>query len=276
MKKILKWTAVGLVATVVFAVVAVYAASELRRNRQYDTPLTHFTASTALAPAEAERRARSFMCFGCHREAGNVIFEAPGVGKLVAPNLTRLAPTYSDAELERLLRHGVKKDGSGAIAMPAATFANLADEDVSAIIAWLRSRDQLPDAQPSATDWGPLGRLALALEQVPYEADHLPAVTSAAYRPKEIGRYLYSTTCSHCHDLDAEREVEGITTPALRMIAPAYSPETFRRLLRTGKALGERELKLMSSIARDDLSYFSDEEIEQIYRFLTEEGAGED
>ena len=70
--------------------------------------------------------------------------------------------------------------------------------------------------------------------------------------------------------------MEGITTPALRMIAPAYSPETFRRLLRTGKALGERELKLMSSIARDDLSYLSDEEIEQIYRFLTEEGAGED
>jgi mono/diheme cytochrome c family protein len=249
---------------------AIYGASELRRLRTYDVALTDFTVRTDLSMEEAERRTRSLMCMGCHQEAGNVIFEAPGVGKLVAPNLTRLVPTYSDAELERLIRHGVKKDGTGVIAMPSASFAHLADEDVSAIVSWLRSREPLADNGPPATEWGPLGRVALALGQVPYDADRITRVAASANRPKALGRYLYESTCSHCHDLEEPRQVQKQTAPGLKVVAPAYPPEAFRALLRTGKGLGDRELGLMSVTAREDLRHFSDHEIDEIYRFLTD------
>jgi cytochrome c553 len=271
----MKWTGIGLAVVAAVIAVAVYGVSELRLLRIYDVALTAFRARTGLSMEEAERRTRSLMCMGCHREAGNVIFEAPWVGKLVAPNLTRLVPTYSDAELERLIRRGVKKDGTGVIAMPSASFAHLADEDVSAIVAWLRSRKPLPDSGPSATEWGPLGRLALALGQVPYDADHIPSVNAPAIRPKDLGRYLYESTCSHCHDLDEARQVQKQTAPGLRIVAPAYPIDAFRALLRTGKGLGDRELGLMSVTAREDLRHFTDREIDAIYRFLSGAGDGE-
>ncbi len=43
-----------------------------------------------------------------------MLIDEPGIGRIVAPNLTRFVPMYSDAELVRLIRHGVKKDGTGA------------------------------------------------------------------------------------------------------------------------------------------------------------------
>jgi hypothetical protein len=51
-------------------------------------------------------------------------------------------------------------------------------------------------------------------------------------------------------------------------MAAGYSPEAFMRLLRTGKALGDRELELMSSVARSRFAYFSDDEIRLLYQYL--------
>lgn len=271
MRKWLKRGAATLLSILVFAAVGIYAGAQMRLKRSYDVPVVAFSAPVALPGEEAKRRALTFMCSGCHEEAGGVIFEAPGVGKLVAPNLTRLARTYSDGELERLIRHGVKRDGTGVIAMPSATFARVADEDLGAIIQWLRSLPELPDTPPAKTEWGPLGMVALLAGEVPFEADRIPAVVPPVRRPDEVGKYLFETTCNHCHDLDAERPVEGATAPALRLVAPAYSPEEFAKLLRTGKALGDRELKLMSNIARSDFSHFTDAEIAAIRAFVTAE-----
>jgi mono/diheme cytochrome c family protein len=269
MVKWLRRGALSLLFIVLFAAVGVYAGARMRLAHTYDVPLTAFAAPVVLPADEAKRRALTFMCSGCHREAGGVIFEAPGVGKLVAPNLTRVARAYSDDELARLVRRGVKRDGTGVIAMPSATFARVADEDVGAIIQWLRALPERPDAQPARTEWGPLGLVALVAGEVPFEADHIPPVAAPSRRPADLGKYLFETTCNHCHDLDVERPVEGATASALRIVAPAYSPEDFATLLRTGKALGDRELALMSNIARSDFSHFTDAEIAAIQAYLT-------
>jgi len=217
MKTIVKRVALAIFAIFAFAAIAAYGASERRLHRTYDIKLTDFQAASSLTAYENERRARSLMCFGCHRENGSVIFQAPGVGSLVAPNLSRVAATYSDGELERLIRHGIKKNATGVIAMPSSTYTNLADEDVSAIIAWLRSLELKPDAEPSRTQWGPLGRIALALDNVPYDADHpIQDPAPPKTRPGDIGRYLVSATCAHCHGLQEPKEVEGTETPGTR------------------------------------------------------------
>lgn len=270
MKTIVKRVALAILAIFAFAAIAAYGASERRLRKTYDIKLTDFQASSGLTAQEDERRARSLMCFGCHRENGNVIFTAPGVGSLVAPNLSRVAATYSDGELERLIRHGIKKDGSGVIAMPSSTFANIADEDLSAIIAWLRSLEVKPDAEPSQTQWGPLGRLALALDKIPYDADH-PVKDPAPpkTRPGDIGRYLVSATCAHCHGLQEAKEVEGIEAPALAFVVKTYGLADFTRLMKTGIGLNERELGLMTSVAKTDFSAFTDEEISAIHAFLS-------
>jgi hypothetical protein len=58
------------------------------------------------------------------------------------------------------------------------------------------------------------------------------------------------------------------------MMGQAYPTEDFRHLLRTGKGMGDRELGLMSSVARGDLSHMTDSEIDAIHAYLNErEGA---
>jgi hypothetical protein len=118
MLKWLKRIVVSVILAVVLAVGGIYIASVLRLGRTYDTPLVAFDAASFHMPiAESERRTRALMCVACHDKAGHVLFKADGVGTLVAPNLTRLVSEYSDSELERLIRKGIKKDSTGVIAM---------------------------------------------------------------------------------------------------------------------------------------------------------------
>jgi cytochrome c553 len=270
MKTWLLRIATGLVAIILLAVAGVYVASEIRLRKTYSAPLVAFDASKFhFAAGEAERRARSLMCLSCHREAGNVIFKADHVGTLVAPNLTRLVPTYTDSELERLIRRGIRRDGTAVIAMPAATYANLSDDDLAAIIAFMRGRKRLADHPPAETQWGPLGRIALATGKIPFEADHVATTSHSATRPTDLGSYLVSTTCSHCHNLDSERDNGfGMKTPALRAMVASYAFADFDRLLASGRGKGDRDLGLMSEIARSDFSHFSAAERLALYDYL--------
>ena len=60
--------------------------------------------------------------------------------------------------------------------------------------------------------------------------------------------------------------------PDLR-IAASYSLEQFTHLMRTGKASGNRELKLMSSVARNRFSHFTDDEIQAQHSYLVARAA---
>ena len=50
----------------------------------------------------------------------------------------------------------------------------------------------------------------------------------------------------------------------------AYDEAAFRRLMREGVALGERELELMSPVARGRFAWFTDQEVADVYAFLTD------
>lgn len=272
MFRILKIILAALVVLCLVAVGTIYALSERRLAKTYDLAAADFTAKTTLAPEEAERRARTFMCGGCHRDAGNVLIDDPALGRLVAPNLTRIAPTYSDAELVRLIRHGIRKDGTGVPIMPASNLANITDEDMADVIAWLRSLKPLPDAVEGATSWGPVGRVLLTLDQIPFEADDVPAgFKPAVMRPADIGEYMWKTDCSHCHNLDTEKQSPAFKAPALRPLAQSYPPEQFKALLRTGKGAGGRDLGVMTEVSEWDFSHFTDAEIQQIQVYLAKE-----
>lgn len=279
MKTILKRIVMVTGGIIVILPLCVFLASQWRLHKTYDVALTPLRVDTASISVKQGRHVAQISgCIGCHRANGNVLFEAPGIGHLVAPNLTRVAPTYSDAELARLIRRGVKRDGTSAVAMPAASFAALSDADVAAIIVWLRSEPRQPDAQPAGTSWGPLGHVAIAIGKVPFSADMVaanfvsdapPPLRRPSATPAQEGAYLVKTICSHCHELDVEHDDGwGTIAPPLRMMGQAYPLNEFRHLLRTGKGMGDRELGLMSSVARGDLSHMTDPEIEAIHAYL--------
>jgi hypothetical protein len=57
--------------------------------------------------------------------------------------------------------------------------------------------------------------------------------------------------------------------PNLRMVG-GYSREDFATLMRTGKGMGDRELKLMGGVARWRYSRFTVREVDAVYDYLVE------
>src|SRR3954470_14189804 len=85
--------------------------------------------------AHGERISWILGCRGCHREKleGGTFYER------YASNLTRDLPNYSDAEIERVLRTGVPRDGRELWGMPSEIFQHLSAADMKALIAELRT-----------------------------------------------------------------------------------------------------------------------------------------
>src|SRR5439155_6992850 len=90
--------------------------------------------------AHGKRLADIVGCTDCHRanlEGGNVGGK-PENGPMYAPNITLLLGKYSDAELEKLIRHGAPRDGREFWFMPVESYQFLSDADLAALVAYLR------------------------------------------------------------------------------------------------------------------------------------------
>ena len=282
MRRVLRWltfAAAGMAAVVLVALLVVYGLSERVFRRVYPAPTAPaFTATLpadAASLAEGRRLAVTRGCYaGCHGAglAGRVFMYQPGVGRLVAPNLTAAVRRYSDAELERIIRHGVRPDGRSVFGMPSDMFRGLSDADLARLLAFLRSQPSVRDALGPSVQLGPLGRLGLVLGECPPTAVLVrrdSAAQTLAERPDEadtpgVGRYVARTSCTECHGPGLRG---GDGTPSLA-IAAAYAPAEFRHFLRTGEAKGGRELRLMSDMARRRFSQLTDAEIGALHAYL--------
>jgi mono/diheme cytochrome c family protein len=84
-------------------------------------------------------------CVDCHGPnlEGKPFIDEPALGYLAAPNLTSgvggVGTTYTQADWELAIRHGVAADGRALGGMPSDQFAHLSDADMAAMIAYLES-----------------------------------------------------------------------------------------------------------------------------------------
>ncbi len=256
------------------ALAYVVASSEWLLRRRHDAPLERLPPVASADLAEGERLAVIVGCWaGCHglRGEGDVL-EGSGAFRVTAPTLSSVLTDYTDEELVRLIRYGVKRDGRAAIGMVPRTFYALSNRDLALIISHLRSAPASP-AVPRERRVTLLGRTALATGQWSTAADEVdpsrPRWGELPRRtPFERGRYLASITCSECHGVDFQgNELEG--GPSLVLVAQ-YDLEQFKHLLRTGEPIGGRDLGIMSWVARNAFVRFTDEELADIYVFLRE------
>ena len=125
--------------------------------------------------------------------AGDVLDEkAP----LVAPNITFDRETglgdWSDQEIIRAIREGIGRDGRELQEHPANHYSVMTDEDVSAVVAYLRSlrpiQRKLPRSAPPLRkgEW--------------VQRKGVPALSSALNSPLQRGAYLVQLgECIGCH-----------------------------------------------------------------------------
>jgi mono/diheme cytochrome c family protein len=146
-------------------------------------------------------------CADCHGSdgGGRTVIDAGGL-HVVSPNLTRGAQSatahYRIEDWVRTLRHGVKPSGRPVLIMPSEDYNRLSDDDVAALIAYLRQLPPVDGRQAQITL--PLTvRLMYALGKVKDAAekiDHslppsapVPAAVTVAH-----GAYV-ANTCINCH-----------------------------------------------------------------------------
>jgi len=276
MKRFLKWTAISVLAIVVLAALAVLGVSEYRLRKKYDvaaTPITVPTDSASLARGRHLYVTRG--CPGCHGQdvAGKVFLHDPMLGRLVAPNVAKFVRANSDADVARLLRHGIRPNGRGVAVMPSAMLYHLDDSDVGALIAYLRTIPVQQAAKPlPSTFLGPLARLGVAIGQYalePATIDHdAPRVPNG---PDAVGRGQYTalTSCVECHGRRLEGSAE---TPGLSIVA-GYTAAEFAKLMREGVPRDGRKLDLMARSALGRFANFTDEEVAELYAFLSRQVA---
>ena len=276
MKRFLKWTAISVLAIVVLAALAVLGVSEYRLRKKYDvaaTPITVPTDSASLARGRHLYVTRG--CPGCHGQdvAGKVFLHDPMLGRLVAPNVAKFVRANSDADIARLLRHGIRPNGHGVAVMPSAMLYHLDDSDVGALIAYLRTIPVQQAAKPlPSTFLGPLARLGVAIGQYalePATIDHdAPRVPNG---PDAVGRGQYTalTSCVECHGRRLEGSAE---TPGLSIVA-GYTAAEFAKLMREGVPRDGRKLDLMARSALGRFANFTDEEVAELYAFLSRQVA---
>jgi cytochrome c553 len=110
-----------------------------------------------------------------------------------------------------------------------------------------------------------VGEFVPAAEEV-RRARRMSSAYPAEGEPHHLGAYLARTVCTECHGFDLRGD--GSRRRPDLGIAAAYSLDAFARLMRTGKATGDRELPLMSRVARSRFASFTDDEIAALHGYL--------
>lgn len=265
-------------------VLAVYGTSEWKLRRTYVPRPESLVRPSPAALADAPRQARILGCLSCHGPGlgGNDVFDVPAMGAIMAPSLPHLARERTDAQLATAIRQGIAPDGRGLLVMTSAVFSRLTDEEVSALIAWIRT---LPAAGSPAEPMrlSLLARVFVALGDLPPQPEVVPRYRSEL--PVDLGpalergRHVAATNCAECHGPALEGGARPYTdfnpsfgealpaTPDLA-VASHYSLEQFTRLLRTGVPPDGRDLGMMSEVARSDFSHLTDAEIAALHAYL--------
>ena len=224
--------------------------------------------------ARGERIAAVLGCTGCHgKDLTGEDWSEPGFGRLWTANLTRSAARYDDRQLARIIQSGARPDRD-LWEMPSHLFTQLAPEDMADLLAFLRSKPRTgpehpaPQFEDSVRKEIAAGTFKSSRTQVAELGSASPPDAGAGHA---LGRYIVRATCAECHGMDlrgGQPHPEATPRPDLRVMVAAYDPEQFERLLRTGKAAGEREVSLMSEVARGRYTHLTDAELDAVYRYL--------
>ncbi|MEQ8936789.1 MAG: cytochrome c, partial [Amphiplicatus sp.] len=269
-------TALAMAAT---AYVVIWLLGERIISRKYQSPWTPFAHSTdSLVVSEGKRLAAVAGCSGCHNDDlnGGLFGESPFIYRSVTANLPRLAMTYTNEDFARAIRHGIKKNKRSVIGMPSPAFYNMRDEDLAAIISYIRTMPDKGAKLPTNELWI-LGRLEVSQGLYPPEAsqiDHFKKRRVFDFAdPVQHGAYIAAISCAECHGLAFKGDPYAAGAPGAPpdlVVASGYELEQFRHLMRTGEPVSGRDLRLMDDVARDRFVSFTDAEIDALHSFLVD------
>jgi cytochrome c553 len=260
----LKWVGVfitGLLTLIPAALLVLALMGFSKLNVQYDNPAAVIqVAGTPAQIARGEQLANT--CSSCHSPGNElplsgsnfrVKFEMPPLGTLYAPNLTPSGDiqNWSDGELIRAIREGVHKDGRSLLIMPSDNFRNLSDEDVQALVAYLRSQPATDGPTP-INQFSILGAVFMNLSDFRTAQQPAGRVTAPQAGTAEYGKYLVDVIgCRSCHGDQLQGKVANGQPgpppgPNLTLIVPRWTEEQFMTYFNTGTMPGGGQVPMIT------------------------------
>lgn len=218
-------------------------------------------------------------CHGRDLSGGKTLDVGP-VGTITGPNITPggLGAVYSEGELFRLIRHGVKKDGRSVRFMPSHEIGWLPDADLIALVSYLGTVPAV-NKPNGPIQFGLLGKLLdrhdLFVLDVARRIDHKgPSIAGAPTPDATYGRFL-ALGCVGCHGSGfAGGPIPGAPPdfPTPSNITPDssgigdWSYADFTRLLDTG--IRKNGTKLHPFMPLESLRNFDETERQALWAYL--------
>lgn len=283
---ILKWVGYilgGLVVLLVVLIGVIFVMSNNKLGTGYAvTPAPVTVPADEAAVARGQHLVEHVSdCTGCHGEnlAGTPFLNDPSFAVLPAPNLTSgaggVGSAYTDSDWVAALRHGVAADGRALLIMPSHRFYYLNDQDLGAMIAYLKSVPPVDNALPKRSVAFMPTRMLLAFGMLPTAVD-LIAQNGARPAPEpgvtaEYGEYLVSIgVCQDCHgdNLAGGQNPAAPLGPNLTPGGPfaSYDETAFIKVLRTGETPGGRTLS--EEMPWKAYGQMTDDELKAIFTYL--------
>ena len=251
--RFLKWGGLvitGLLTLIPAALLVLALRGFYMLNQQYANPVADIqVARTEAQIARGQQLAH--ICMSCHSPGFELPlsgsnfaykFDFPPVGTLYAPNLTPGGDIddWTDGEVIRAIREGIHKNGRSLLIMPSNIARNLSDEDVQAIVAYLRS--QPPTGGPTpANQFNLLGALFMNLSDFRTAQSPVGSVTAPPPGTVEYGKYMVDILgCRECHGDQLQGKVETGQPgpppgPNLTQIVPQWTEEEFMTFFNKGQ-----------------------------------------
>jgi mono/diheme cytochrome c family protein len=248
----LKWFGVilsGLLTIIPAALLVLALVGFAKLNQHYDNPVA--AVQVAGTPAQIARGQQlAGICMNCHTTDDRLPlsgtnfaakFDTTFLGTFYAPNLT---PTgnikdWTDGEIIRAIREGVDDTGRSLLIMPASDFRNLSDEDVQALVAYLRSQPAVGRPTPE-NQFNVLGAIFMNLSDFRTAQQPVGSVTAPQTGTPEYGKYLIDIHgCADCHGAQLQGKADTGQPgpppgPNLTQIVPQWTEAQFMTFFNTG------------------------------------------
>jgi cytochrome c553 len=263
---------------------------------EVEVPVSDTSANVTETPESAMARAvergrhlvqSRYVCTECHGAnfGGGTMVDAFPIGRILGPNLTTGEGSrtihYTPADWDRIVRHGILPDGRPA-AMPSEDFQRMSDQELSDIVAFIRSMPPVDNTVPRPS-LGPLGKFLVATGRLPLSATLIASHHSPhpEYPPPteasvEFGRHV-AGVCTGCHrqDFSGGPIVGGDPSwvPA-RNLTPhpdalgGWTLEQFAQAMRNGVRPDGSALSVPMTLVVPYAQRMSDVEIQALWMYL--------
>lgn len=273
-----------LLVILVIGIAGIYFNANRQLNATIDRPVQAISVQTSPERVARGRYLVSTVpgCVGCHASNrasdpplldGGVVEDAAVLGYFPAPNLTPggKLKNYSDAEIARSITEGISKEGRPLVVMPSENFKNLSMDDLSAIIAYLRSMPSV-ERELGKVSLSPLGTILLGTGQVPLsnQPPYQPKPGVPVGPTKEFGTYLVTIGgCRDCHgaNLDGKDTTPGPPPGPDLAIVKGWTDQQFITTLRSGTDPAGRQLD-PNKMPWKEFGRLTDSDLKAIYEYL--------